>query len=111
MGNNYWVNSNSGDFIVYNDEKRSYALYLLARWEGDSYLHSEIKKITEREFLSLKGFLPIKQKKIFGHRPHYLKKKYALTQKGGIKGASKRMDTSVLDKSRMRAEILKKLLK
>jgi hypothetical protein len=63
---NYWINSNSGDYIT--EENGQYKLHLLPRWIGEygdysNYLKYEAIELTQAQFESMKGFLPIKEKK------------------------------------------------
>ncbi len=59
----YWINSNSGDYIV--EDNGDYKLHLLPRWAGEygdynTYLKHEMLELTQSQFESMKGFLPIK---------------------------------------------------
>lgn len=60
---NYWVNSNSGDYIV--EDGGQHRLYLLARWTSGVFQSSEIIELTQSQFESMKGFVTIKEKKLF----------------------------------------------
>lgn len=92
---NYWINSNSGDYITENNGQ--YHLHLLARWVGESgdyksYLHHEVIEITQAQFSAMKGFLPIKEKKLFSRTSGISKVgKYAPTLSDGTKGKSTRV--------------------
>jgi hypothetical protein len=93
---NYWVNSNSGDYIV--EDGGQYRLYLLARWvENQSGMNefqkSEVVELTQSQFNSIKGFVPIKEKKLFSRLNTWNPgKRYAPTLSDGTKGKSTRVD-------------------
>ena len=100
---NYWINSNSGDYICEDNEV--YRLYLLSRWIDNKYVPSEVIEITKSQFESLKGFIPIKEKKLFSrlNQP----KRYALTLSDGKKGEPERIKIPTLSEARQ--SILKEL--
>ena len=100
---NYWINSNSGDYICEDNEV--YRLYLLSRWIDNKYVPSEVVEITKSQFESLKGFIPIKEKKLFSrlNQP----KRYALTLSDGKKGEPERIKIPTLSEARQ--SILKEL--
>lgn len=103
---NFWINSNNGDYII--EDSGSYKLVLLGRFIEDDnlkpeYIGSEIINITPIQFSSLKGFVPIKKKKLFNNK----KKEYAPTLCTGEKGIPKR--TELKSKSELREEILKSI--
>lgn len=105
---NYWINSNSGDYVI-QDSRGHYTLYLISRSVTDEngqkkYLFAERIEITPTQFSSLKGFIPIKRKKLFNNRT---RKIYAPTLSDGTKGESKRV--SLPTKADSREEILKSL--
>lgn len=81
----YWINSNNGDFVNYGEK------IFLVTDDGR-------KEITEEEFGALKGFVPIKEKKmlvLLGRCAQWRRgpnstsvtnwEKYKPTQKGGKK--------------------------
>lgn len=85
MGKKYYINSNNGDWVEYDDK-----IILVT---DDGY-----REISLEEFNNLKGFIPIKEKKIRilqGRGCPWRRgenstsqtnwKKYKPTQKGGIK--------------------------
>jgi hypothetical protein len=100
---NYWINSNSGDYVV-QDINGHYTLHLISRFTTTEYLMHERIEITPSQFSSLKGFIPIKYKKLFRNRQ---RKYYAPTLSDGTKGESKRV--SLPTKADSREEILKSL--
>lgn len=87
METKYWINSNNGDYVVWDNNE----IILVT---DDGY-----KEITEEEFKELKGFVPIKAKKmnlLRGRRSFAWQQgpsstsrtnwnKYKPTQKGGKK--------------------------
>jgi hypothetical protein len=102
MNTKYWINSNTGDIIFEKDGK--YRLILIARYQGDKYLQQEIVKLTVSQFLSIKGFIPIKRKKIRSINF----RKYTKTLKGGVKeNSSNRVDIPSISDSR--GHILEKI--
>lgn len=106
MAAKYWINSNSGDYIF--DDNNVITLCLISRYDEDEgkYIPTKYIKITPAEFSALKGFVPIKYKKLFIHRN---KKEYTPTDKGGAKGKSKRID--VPTKSDVRNSTITQILK
>lgn len=99
----FWINSNSGDYISLND-MGEYHLYLISRFIDGVYFKMEILDITAAQFQSIKGFIPIKYKKLFFHRQ---RKEYAPTLSDGSKGTPIR--TTILSKQEARDLILKDL--
>lgn len=112
----HWINSNSGDYITL-DNSGNYTLCLISRYiepiydekydiliMKGYYLKFEQIKITPAQFAAVKGFVPIKSKKLFGRQ----KKNYAPTLSGGVKGKSMRMG-NIPTKSESRDSILKSL--
>ena len=100
---NYWINSNSGDYITENNGQ--YTLTLLPRFdEAGKYMSWENVTITPTQFNSLKGFIPIKEKKLFNNRQ---RKTYGPTLSDGSKGRPKRVELPT--KAETRDEILKSL--
>lgn len=59
----YWINSNTGDFIIEINHNK-YKLILIDRVIDGKYLPSEIVNLTPSQFETIKGFIPIKSKKI-----------------------------------------------
>jgi hypothetical protein len=104
---NYWINSNTGDFIRENNGV--YELVLISRFveiEGKKeYLPGEVVKINEVQFKAIKGFLPIKAKKLANRNKNI----YRPTIKGGVKGESKRVEIPTLVE--IREQIINELLK
>lgn len=99
----YWINSNSGDYVSL-DKNGKYKLNLISRYSDGKYLPHESIELTISQFSQLKGFIPIKQKKLFNNRQ---KKVYAPTNSDGKKGESKRINA--LSVSEVRDSILKEL--
>lgn len=100
---NYWINSNSGDYVSL-DNNGVYKLTLLSRRVDNEWLPFEVIQITPTQFTSLKGFIPIKQKKLFNNRQ---RKTYGPTLSDGTKGKATRV--SLPTKAETREEILKQL--
>ena len=101
---NYWVNSNTGDYIT--EQNGQYKLHLLCRFNGRDFLPSETIIITQLQFNNVKGFVPIKQKKLFNRlNSPYLY--YGPTLSDGSKGYPERYQLPT--QSEMREEILKKI--
>lgn len=99
----FWINSNSGDVI--SEKDGVYTLILIHRYDNGCVLPSEIIKLTKSQFLAIKGFVPIKRKKIKS-RANF--KKYAPTLPDGSKGESKRVQ--VPTKSEARQMVLNLIL-
>ncbi len=103
---NYWVNSNSGDYIV--EDGGQYRLYLLARYVDNKYVPSEIIELSSLQFKVIKGFIPIKEKKLFSRLSEFnRRKKYAPTLSDGTKGESERVKVPTVAEAR--EKILKDL--
>ncbi len=98
----YWINSNSGDYISLIDGV--YCLHLITRYRPD-YIPYEKIVISFIQYQSLKGFIPIKEKKLFNNRQ---RKEYGPTLSNGTKGAAVRV--AIPDKQDIRNEILNQLL-
>ena len=99
MKGNYWVNSNSGDYILEQDGK--YYLNLISRGDFRNYQPHEIIEITQAQFSALKGFVPIKEKKLFGRTSGLSQRgKYAPTLEGGVKGKSERVEVPTVAEAR-----------
>ena len=106
----YWVNSNSGDYVTHDTETGEWRLYLITRFYEGQWYQSELINITETQFLSLKGFLPIKEKKLFSGRRlgnYNVYNTYAPTKSDGTKGEGIR--TKVPTMSELRDIRLKEL--
>ena len=106
----YWVNSNSGDYVTHNDNTGDWRLSLISRFYEDQWYPSESISITETQFLSLKGFVPIKEKKLFSGRRlgnYNVYNTYAPTKSDGTKGEGER--TKVPTMSEIRDIRLKEL--
>jgi hypothetical protein len=97
---NYWINSNSGDYITENNGR--YQLTLLSRWDSDeNYLKDEIIEITPIQFESMRGFIPIKQKKLYFKLNRYnYRNIYAPTISDGSKGKAIRTEVPTIQEAR-----------
>ena len=101
---NYWINSNSGDYIT--EENGQYKLNLLPRWAGEyddysNYLKHETLELTKAQFESMKGFLPIKEKKLFSRLNKFNdRKRYAPTLSDGSKGKAVRVEVPTIQDAR-----------
>lgn len=101
---NYWINSNSGDYITEKDGQ--YKLHMLPRWIGDhgdyeNFLKPETIEITPIQFESIKGFIPIKQKKLFSRLNKFNdRKRYAPTLPDGTKGKAMRVEIPTIQEAR-----------
>lgn len=87
-------------------------LHLIPRRIEDKYLPGETIVINRAQFSALKGFIPIKKKKLFNNKHlvqafWYGKSKYAPTLSDGTKGKSERVELPTT--SEVREEILKQL--
>ena len=96
----YYINSNTGDYISENDGV--YKLHLLTRYDP-IFLPPETIEITYSQFITLKGFIPIKKKKLSNRT----RKKYGPTLSDGSKGKSSRID--IPTKAEAREYLLKQL--
>lgn len=106
----YWVNSNSGDYVTHDTETDEWRLYLITRFYEGQWYQSERIDITETKFLSLRGFVPIKEKKLFSGRRlgnYNVYNTYAPTKSDGTKGEGER--TKVPTMSELRDIRLKEL--
>ena len=103
---NYWINSNSGDYIV--EDGGQYRLHLLSRWVDNVFQPSEIIELTQAQFESIKGFIPIKEKKLFSRLNTFNPgKRYAPTLSDGTKGKSTRVEVpTVQDAREQRLKVL-----
>jgi hypothetical protein len=102
---NYWINSNSGDYIT--EDNGRYQLHLLPRWVGEygdylTYLKHETIELTQAQFESMKGFLPIKEKKLFSRLNSFREagRRYAPTLSDGTKGKATRVEVPTIQESR-----------
>jgi len=102
---NYWVNSNSGDYITENNGK--YVLNLLPRWVGEygdyeNYLRSDLIELTPIQFESMRGFIPIKEKKLFSRLNSFREagRRYAPTLSDGSKGKATRVEVPTIQEAR-----------
>jgi hypothetical protein len=98
---NYWINSNSGDYIT--ESNGQYKLILLPRWgeHENSYLKYEEIELTESQFSTIKGFIPIKEKKLFSRLNKFNgRTRYAPTLSDGTKGKSTRVDIPTVSDAR-----------
>ena len=101
---NYWINSNSGDYIT--EDNGDYKLHLLPRWVGEygdykNYLQHETLELTQAQFESMKGFLPIKEKKLFSRMSKFSdRRRYAPTLSDGTKGKAIRVEVPTIQDAR-----------
>ena len=96
---NYWINSNSGDYIV--EDGGQYRLYLLARWVDNEFQQSEVIELIQSQFDTIKGFVPIKEKKLFSRLNTFNPgKRYAPTLSDGTKGKSIRVEVPSVQDAR-----------
>jgi len=99
----YWVNSNSGDYVIHNTETGEWRLSLIARFYEDEWYPHELIDITESQFLALKGFLPIKEKKLFSSRRlgnYNIWNTYSPTKSDGTKGQGERTKVPTISEVR-----------
>jgi hypothetical protein len=108
---NYWVNSNSGDYIT--EDNGYYKLHLLFRWLGEygdynQYLKSEILDLNQAQFESMKGFIPIKKNKLFSRLNKFNdRRRYSPTLSDGTKGKATRVEVpSIRDARQQRLKEL-----
>jgi len=96
----YWINSNSGDFISLVNDK--YKIHLIARYdEYNNYIQSECFEITAIQFKSLKGFIPIKPKKLQTRLNRiYSEARFRPTTNNGEKGSAKRVEVPTVEEAR-----------
>jgi hypothetical protein len=101
---NYWINSNSGDYIT--EDNGQYKLHMLPRWVGDygdydNFLNPETIDLTPIQFESIKGFIPIKEKKLFSRLNKFNdRKRYAPTLSDGTKGKATRVEIPTIQEAR-----------
>lgn len=93
---NYFINSNTGDIIIQKDD--TYKLILIFRYVNGKPLPSEVVDLTKSQFLTIKGFVPIKKKRLKQSIINF--KKYAPTLPDGTKGESKRVEVPSISESR-----------
>lgn len=103
MSKKYWINSNTGDFIIQIEDNK-YKLILIDRIIEGKWLPSEVVTLTPSQFETIQGFVPIKQKKI---KTSLRSGKYAPTLSNGEKGESYRVEVPTISQSR--DDILKKM--
>ena len=99
----YWVNSNSGDYVTYNDYNDKWELTLINRMFDGEWYPWERVNITDTQFQSLKGFVPIKEKKLFSSRRlgGYLDSiPYKPTKSDGTKGEGERTKVPTISEVR-----------
>lgn len=95
----FWINSNSGDFVCHNNGK--YTITLLSRYdEYSNYIPSDRFEITPIQFKTLKGFVPIKQKKLQTRLNHMGQGRFRPTIEDGTKGIAKRTEVPTLEEAR-----------
>jgi hypothetical protein len=95
---NYWINSNSGDYIhQYPDG--TYILNLVSRKDSNgNYLPYERIQLTTSQVNTIKGFVPIKEKRLFSRTAGVDKRdKWAPTLSDGTKGVSERVKVPQVD--------------
>ncbi len=102
---NYYINSNTGDYI--SEDKDVINLHLISRIVDGVWLMPESIKLTKTQFSVLKGFVPIKEKKLFSRKRWTNQKIYAPTLSDGTKGKSERIQLPT--QAEVRDEILKQL--
>jgi hypothetical protein len=101
---NYWINSNSGDYIT--EDNGQYKLHMLPRWVGDygdyeNFLNGDTIDLTPIQFESIKGFIPIKEKKLFSRLNKFNeRKRYAPTLSDGTKGKATRVEVPTIQEAR-----------
>jgi hypothetical protein len=115
----YYINSNTGDYIEYNDRTNKYRLHIMTIYlsDPDKYLNrnrigGEEIDITEQQFHHLKGFVPIKPKKLF-NRKWRIGFDYYNTYCPTVKGGCKQKQTDIIKvptASEIRDEKIKNLL-
>jgi len=99
-----WISTNSGDYVELCKEGR-YMITLLSRideWTG-AYIHGERFEITALQFKSLKGFVPIKPKKLqtrIGKHGLNGQGRFRPTLEDGMKGTAKRTEVPTLQEAR-----------
>ena len=94
---NFWINSNTGDYISEIDGK--YTLTLISRKIDGEYFRHEVIDISLVQFQSIKGFVPIKGKKLFS-RNRTKPNRYLPTGPGGITGDPQRASLPTLAEAR-----------
>lgn len=95
----YWVNSNTGDWICKDEDKIT--ICLLGRSTKNYYLPIEYFEITEAQFNSLRGFIPIKEKKLFSRsRYNNYRATYGYTDSNGDKYIGDRVEVPTLSELR-----------
>ncbi len=104
---NYWIKSNTGDWVRENNG--IYELNIIERQyeiNGETIkIDRQYLKITEVEFRNLKGFIPIKEKKLWARKNAWYRGEHEYKSSG--KGLNK---TIVLTKAEIREEIINSIL-
>ena len=87
----YWINSNSGDWIRLHPDGK-YILHLVARRDYyGNYQPYEMIELTPAQVSAIKGFVPIKEKRLFSRTAGVDRRdKWAPTLSDGTKGFSER---------------------
>jgi hypothetical protein len=106
---NYWINSNNGDYIT--EDSGKYTLTLIGRKIDHIYYRQENISLTELQFKTIKGFVPIKRKKLLNNLTRWGKilygPIYAPTLSDGTKGQPNR--TNPPSVAEIREHLLKEL--
>ena len=91
---------------LYTESNGQYKLILLPRWAGEdgdysTYLKYEEIELTESQFSTIKGFIPIKEKKLFSRLNKFDDRiRYAPTLSDGTKGKAIRVEVPTIQESR-----------
>jgi hypothetical protein len=99
----FWVNSNSGDYVSHDEKNGEWRLSLISRVIDNCYYSHESINITETQFKSLKGFVPIKEKKLFSSKRlgnYNVYNTYAPTKSDGTKGEGERTKVPTISEVR-----------
>lgn len=104
---NYWIKSNTGDWV--REHNGNYELNIIERYyelNGETIkVDRQHLKITDIEFKNLKGFITIKQKKLWTRQRAWYRGDHEYKSSG--KGLE---PTRVLTKAELREEIINNLL-
>ena len=104
---NYWIKSNTGDWV--REHNGNYELNIIERHyeiNGETIkINWDNLKITEVDFRNLKGFIPIKEKKLWARKSAWYRGEHEYKSSG--KGLA---PTKVLTKAELREEIINNLL-
>ena len=97
----YWINSNSGDYVSL-DKNGTYKVHLLSRYdEYSNYIPSDLFEISPIQFKTLKGFIPIKEKKLWTRLQRINQEgRFRPTMADGHKGMAKRTEVPTLGEAR-----------